>query len=127
MTRIACKAGPTQIRKVLNHVRKEHAKQPVDALVFVGDACEEIPADLYKATCPVPMFLFQEGDDTRVKEIFETIAKLTGGAHVAFNANSSVTLAELLRAVAAFATGGVKALADQTSQAAKLLLTQIKK
>jgi hypothetical protein len=33
----------------------------------------------------------------------------------------------LLRAVAAFAAGGTKALAAQKSAAAKLLLTQIKK
>ena len=36
-------------------------------------------------------------------------------------------LSALLTAVAAFATGGVQALADQNSEAAKLLLTQIKK
>jgi hypothetical protein len=127
MTGIACKAGHTQIRKVLDHVRKEHAKRPIDAVVYVGDACEEIPADVYEATCPVPVFLFQEGNAPQVAEIFATLAKLTGGAHVEFNANSSVTLADLLKAVAAFATGGVKALASQTSEAARLLLTQIKK
>jgi hypothetical protein len=127
MTGITCKAGHTQIRKVLDHVRKEHAKQPVDAVVYIGDACEEIPADLYEATCSVPVFVFQEGDDPRVKEIFQTIAQLTGGAHAGFNANSSTALAELLKAVAAFAAGGVKALADQNSAAARLLLTQVKK
>jgi hypothetical protein len=71
--------------------------------------------------------MFQEGEDEAVREVFTQIAKLTKGAHVEFNANSAVTLAELLKAVAVFATGGTKALADQNSDAARLLLTQIKK
>ena len=120
-------AGHTQIRKVLNHVRNEHAKQPINAVVYVGDACEETPADLYEATCSVPVFLFQEGSNPQTSTIFATLAKLTGGAHVEFNANSAVTLAELLKAVATFAAGGRKALANQASAAARLLLTQIKK
>ena len=33
MTGITCRAGRTQIHKVLNHVRKEHAKQPINAVV----------------------------------------------------------------------------------------------
>jgi len=127
MSRVMCAAGHTQICKVLNHVRKEHAKQPINAVVFIGDACEETPADLYEATCSVPVFLFQEGSNPQISAIFATLAKLTGGAHVEFNANSPVTLAELLKAVATFAAGGSKALANQASAAARLLLTQIKK
>jgi hypothetical protein len=127
MTGITCRAGRTQIHKVLNHVRKEHAKQPINAVVYIGDACEEPPDELYEAICSVPVFLFQEGNNPRISAIFATLAKLTGGAHVEFNANSPVTLAELLKAVATFATGGVKALADRNSEAARLLLTQLKK
>ena len=127
MTGIACRAGHTQIRKVLNHVRTEHAKQPINAVVYIGDACEETPADLYEATCSVPVFLFQEGSNPQTSTIFATLAKLTGGAHVEFNANSPVTLAELLKAVATFAAGGRNALANQASAAARLLLTRIKK
>jgi len=127
MSRVMCAAGHTQIRKVFDHVRKEHAKQPINAVVFIGDACEETPAELYEATCSVPVFLFQEGSNPQTSTIFATLAKLTGGAHVEFNANSPVTLAELLKAVATFAAGGTKALANQASEAARLLLTQIKK
>jgi hypothetical protein len=127
MTGIACRAGHTQIGRVLAHIRREHAKQPISAAVFIGDACEEIPSGLFESTCGVPVFLFQEGEDPAVRDIFATIAKLTGGAHVEFNANSPVTLAELLKAVATFAAGGRKALADQAGAAARLLLTQIKK
>jgi hypothetical protein len=69
---------------------------------------------------PVP------GNDERIAEIYRKVANHTGGASCKFDANASQRLAELLKAVAAFATGGVKALAAQKSEAAKLLLTQIK-
>src|SRR5262245_29094010 len=42
MRRIACEAGPTQIGKVLAHVRAEHQREKVAAAVFIGDACEEM-------------------------------------------------------------------------------------
>jgi hypothetical protein len=75
----------------------------------------------------IPSFLFQEGGDQRVGEIYAEIARLTGGAHCKFDANAAQRLADLLKAVAAFAAGGIKALADQNSEAARLLLTQIRK
>jgi hypothetical protein len=129
MSRIMCAAGQTQIGRVLNHAQKEHREQKINALVLISDACEEIPETLYVSAgeLGVPVFVFQEGNDPQISTIFATLAKLTGGAHVAFNTNSAVTLAELLKAVAAFATGGTKALANQNSDAARLLLIQIKK
>jgi hypothetical protein len=127
MTGLMCKSGHTQIRRVLDHVRRENQREPVNAVVFVGDACEETPADLYDSCPDIPLFMFQENEDEAVRDVFAQIAKLTKGAHVAFNSNSVVTLAELLKAVATFATGGVEALADQNSDAARLLLTQVRK
>jgi hypothetical protein len=64
MRSIRCDAGLTKIAQVLQHVRKEHAREKVDAAVFVGDACEEFPGELYDAAAglSVPVFLFQEGD-----------------------------------------------------------------
>src|SRR6202158_4195994 len=41
MSRIDCRGGHTQIGKVLAHARQEHAKQRVQAMVYVGDAMEE--------------------------------------------------------------------------------------
>src|SRR6476620_1253041 len=41
MSRIDCRGGQTQIGKVLSHARQEHARQRIQALVFVGDAMEE--------------------------------------------------------------------------------------
>src|ERR1700674_514356 len=46
MSCIDCRGGHTQIGKVLSHARQEHAKQKVQALVFVGDAMEESIDDL---------------------------------------------------------------------------------
>src|SRR5215472_2552004 len=43
MVRISCQAGETQIEKMLAHIRKEHASEPVNAAIFIGDACEEVP------------------------------------------------------------------------------------
>src|ERR1022692_3714686 len=68
MSAIDCRGGHTQIGKVLSHARQEHAKQKVQALVFVGDAMEEAIDDLCAAAgelglLGVPVFMFQEGDD----------------------------------------------------------------
>jgi hypothetical protein len=129
MSGVLCHAGMTQIRRVLEHASKEHAKQKVGALVLVSDACEETPAELYAPAreLGVPTFLFQEGDDDRVAGIYAEIANITGGASCKFDSGASWRLAELLKAVAVFATGGLKALAGQKSETATLLLTQLKK
>jgi hypothetical protein len=129
MARVTCAAGHTQIRKVLAHAGKEHAREKVNALILVSDASEETPHDLYDAAreLGVPAFLFQEGNDHHVSGIYAEIARLTGGAHCTFDANAAQRLADLLMAVAIFAAGGIKALADQKTEAARLLLTQIRK
>ena len=71
--------------------------------------------------------MFQEGADDRVARIYAEIANITGGASCKFDAGAAQRLADLLKAVAAFATGGVKALAAQQTEAATLLLTQVKR
>jgi hypothetical protein len=129
MSRVTCAAGHTQIRKVLAHARKEHAREKVGAVIIVSDACEETPHDLYSEARElggVPAFLFQEGNDPRITEIYAELAKITGGAVAKFDAGTAQRLADLLKAVAAFAAGGIKALAAQKTEAATLLLTQIK-
>jgi hypothetical protein len=129
MSTVTCRGGPTQIGRVLDHARKEHQRKKVDALVLISDACEEIPADLYAAAreLGVPAFLFQEGDDDQTAGVYAEIANITGGATAKFDAGAAARLADLLKAVAAFAAGGVKALASQQTEAARLLLTQVKK
>ena len=129
MQRVMCMAGYTQIGRVLIHTRKENAREKVNALILVGDACEEDPPTLYAEAreLEVPAFVFQEGHDARVERVYSELAAITKGAFCKFDTGAAQRLADLLKAVAAFAAGGVKALANQNSETAKLLLTQIKK
>jgi hypothetical protein len=117
MERIDCRGGHTQIGKILAHARRENEQQKVQALVFVGDAMEEPIDDLCAAAgqlglLGVPAFMFQEGHDPVAEPAFREIARLTRGAYCRFDAGSAHQLAELLRAVAAYAAGGMKALAN---------------
>jgi hypothetical protein len=130
MSLITCRSGETQIKRVLAHARKENARKKVDALILISDACEEFPDELYSTARElgdVPVFMFQEGDHKSVVEIYSEIAAITRGAYCKFETGAAQRLADLLKAVAAFAAGGAKALANQNSDAARLLLTQIKK
>ena len=40
MTKVDCRAGRTQIERILRHAAKEAGKAPVQALVFIGDCSE---------------------------------------------------------------------------------------
>lgn len=130
MERIDCRGGHTQIRKILAHARREAEKQKVQALVFVGDAMEEPLDDLCASAgalglLGVPAFVFQEGHDPIAEQAFREIARLSRGAYCRFGLGAAHELAELLRAVAAYAAGGMKALANlkarQGAGAVKLL------
>jgi hypothetical protein len=133
MARIDCRGGHTQIGKVLSHARKEYRRQPVQALVFVGDAMEEQLDDLCAAAgelglLGVPAFMFQEGHDAVAENAYREIARLSRGAYCRFDAGAAHELRELLRAVAAYAAGGRKALADMAARrlaSAQMLLAQL--
>jgi hypothetical protein len=127
MRRLTCRAGKTQIEKVLTYVKKEAEVAPVAAFVFVGDACEESQDELVgKAReLKVKGFLFQEGRSPGVESVFRDIALATEGAYSQFNAGAARQLGELLRAVAAFAVGGVKALEGRGDEASIKLLGQL--
>jgi hypothetical protein len=121
MTRIDCRGGHTQIGKVLSHARAESERRRVQALVFVGDAMEEKLDDLCQAAgelglLGVPAFMFQEGYDAIAEQAFREIARLTKGAYCRFDPGAAQQLGELLRAVAAYAAGGMKALADLSAR-----------
>lgn len=134
MTGIRCLGGFTQIRKVLTHARRETEKRKVDALVYVGDCMEE-DIDHLSALAGelgilgVPAFLFQEGHDAKAETAFREIARLTKGAYCRFDAGSAQQLRELLRAVAAYAAGGRKALENfsKSGGRGRLLLEQLKR
>ena len=134
MSRIDCRGGHTQIGKVLSHARQEHAKQRVQAMVYVGDAMEEAIDSLCAAAgelglLGVPVFMFQEGSDPVAESAYREIARLTRGAYCRFDTGAAHELGELLRAVAAYAAGGIKALSDLSARkagGARLLLAQLK-
>ena len=134
MTRIDCRGGHTQIAKVLAHARRENDNAKIGALVFVGDAMEEALDDLCGRAGElglrnVPAFMFQEGYDPICEQAFREIARLTRGAYCRFAPGAAHELGELLRAAAAYAAGGMKALADlqaRHSTGAVRLIEQLK-
>ncbi len=133
MTGVFCLAGKTKLRRVLQHAVKETGKKRVSALVFVGDAFEENLDEIGDIAGQLGMlgvraFLFQEGYKPEAERAFRHIAALTKGAHCRFDSNSPEQLRALLGAVAAYAAGGKRALADlsrRSSQAVKLIASQL--
>jgi hypothetical protein len=146
MSAVRCKAGTTKIARALRHIRAEHEREKISAAIFVGDAVEESPDELYAAAhgLGVRLFAFQEGDQLavppeygpariafgppapKVEQIFRELARLTGGAYGKFDAGAAKQLGEFLRGVAAFAVGGIAALANQHTDSARKLLGQMK-
>ncbi|MCR9105028.1 MAG: VWA domain-containing protein [Gammaproteobacteria bacterium] len=130
MSSVRCEGGHTQIARLLRHAIAEHRKRPIRALVFIGDAMEENPDTLcdLAGQCgllKLPLFVFQEGHDRTVERTFRAMSRLSAGAWARFDAGSAARLASLLGAVASYATGGRKALANNSSEGAKLLLQQL--
>ena len=132
MSGIFCRGGRTQIGKILAHARRETEKMKAQALVFVGDAMEEEIDDLAAAAGElglrgVPAFVFQEGDDPVAEQAFREIARLTRGAYCRFDVGAAHQLRELLRAAAAYAAGGMRALTDLSRRGtgAQALLRQM--
>jgi hypothetical protein len=131
MTSIDCRGGHTQIGKILSHARSENAKRKVGVLVFVGDALEEPIDGLAKKAgelglLGLKIFIFQEGRDATVERGFREIARLSNGAYARFDVNAAGELAQLLRAAAVYAAGGLKALADKGGAGGRLLLQQMR-
>jgi hypothetical protein len=130
MTGIECRGGNTQIGKVFSHARAEHSRRRISAMVYVCDALEEnVDALAQKAgelgLLGCPIFIFQEGRDPLVERAFREFARVSKGAYARFDSSAPKELAALLRAVAAYATGGRQALRLQQSPSAKLLLEQL--
>src|SRR5262249_13877257 len=121
MERIDCRGGHTQIGKIINPAQRETPTKKVSALVFVGQPHEEKIHDPCHAAgelglLGVPAFMFQEGFDPITEQAFREIARLTRGAYCRFDPGAAHQLAELLRAAAAYAAGGMRALADLSAR-----------
>ena len=134
MTQIRCEAGATQLKRTLQHAIRENESKKVKAVVFIGDAMEENPDTLAQLAgklglLNVPLFIFQEGRDPIAADVFQQLSKLSGGAYSHFDAAGVEQLKELLKAVAVYAAGGLRALQDfskKSSQSVKLLERQLK-
>ena len=131
MSGLTVQGGNTQIGKVFSHARAEHSRRKVNALVYVGDAMEESVDGLAQKAGELgllgcPIFIFQEGRNADVERAFREFARVSKGAYAHFDAGAGKELAALLRAVAAYAAGGKKALQLQGSAGAKLLLGQLR-
>jgi hypothetical protein len=121
MRAVSCIGGETQIERVLEHAIAETKKQRVHALIFVGDAMEENVDRLCKLAGELgllgtPVFVFHEGGDATAGAAFRQIAKLSRGAYLSFDLASADRLKELLAAVAVYAAGGYRALADYSAK-----------
>jgi hypothetical protein len=117
MRAVSCVGGETQIERVLAHALGETKKQRVGALVFVGDAMEENVDRLCRLAGElglngVPIFLFHEGSNPIAGRAFQQMARLSHGAYLRFDAGSAERLKDLLGAIAVYAAGGYRALAD---------------
>lgn len=122
MDRVNCLGGQTQLGRLLRYAVGETKRQRIDALVFIGDCLEE-NVDAVCATAgelgllSVPCFMFHEGGDAVAMLGFRQIAELTRGAFCRFDTGSAAELRQLLAAVAVYAAGGRKALADYSRRA----------
>ena len=127
MRKVSCLAGATQINRVLKHAIAEARRTPVQALVFIGDCVEE-DVDMLGSLAGqcgllcMPVFVFQEGRDPTTERAFKEMARLSNGAYARFDQASAKHLSELLKAVAVYAAGGLKAL---EASGDKLLLPQL--
>ncbi|HTQ33009.1 MAG TPA: VWA domain-containing protein [Stellaceae bacterium] len=134
MRAVFCVGGETQIERVLEHAITESKKERVHAVVFVGDAVEENVDRLCRLAGELgllgtPVFVFHEGGDAHAGAAFRQIAKLSRGAYLSFDLASADKLKELLAAVAVYAAGGYRALADYSAKKGgdiRLLTAQLK-
>lgn len=130
MVKIDCRAGHTQIGKVLAHALKETGSAKVSAMVYIGDAMEERLDDLAEKAgrlglLGVPVFVFQEGRDREAEIAFKEIARLTRGAWFRFDRSAATMLAKLLASIAVFATGGLKALEARNRPEDRLMIEHL--
>ena len=135
MSTIQCQAGATQLHRLLQHTIEENQSRKIKGLIYIGDAMEEnidVLAQLAGklGLLNVPLFMFQERHDPVAKAAFTELSRLSSGAYCQFDSASADQLKELLKAVAIYAAGGLKALQDFSAVASsgvKLIEQQLRK
>ena len=134
MSGIHCEAGITQLERLLRHAIKENEKQKIKCVVYIGDAMEEnidVLAQLagQLGLLNVPLFMFHERGDPVARQAFMDMSRLSEGAYSQFDSASAEQLKDLLKAVAIYAAGGLKALENfskTSNKNVKLLEQQLK-
>jgi hypothetical protein len=125
MLKLEVQTGLTQIRRVLSHALRQHAENPIAAVTYVGDACEENVEELAGlaselGALKLPAFMFLEGEPGSdlahigAEDAFRLIAAKSGGAFFWFGIDSPKAVAQFadtLNAVAKLAVGDASAVA----------------
>jgi len=127
MTGVHCLGGHTQIERMLRHAISETRRTKINAVVFVGDSCEENVDDICGAAgqlgvLGVPVFVFQEGKNPHTSQVFRQMATLSQGAYCHFDSGSAQQLRDLMGAVAVYAAGGRQALENYSKHRSDTLL-----
>ena len=127
---IKCRAGQTMLIPILEQVRTTDG---VKIVLYIGDVFEEDAADAYDLAdslrlrgCRVIILHDQsDGAHARSAQVFQELARRTGGAVLPFDASSINKLRELLEAIGALAIGGIKLLRASSKPGAVLLLEHL--
>jgi hypothetical protein len=116
MEHLDCEIGQTQIARALRQVLSE--REPVAAVVYVGDHCEDHPDELIGlaqglGARSMPLYVFHECADhdersLRARPTFQRIAEASGGVYCEFRPDAGKVLRELLASVAAFSAAGTE-------------------
>lgn len=115
---VRCAAGQTRLLAILS----SGLKQPgVRVIVYIGDVFEESPdrgrriADLLGQQ-GTRLIIFHDTSDwqaRRDREMFEDLARRTGGCVLPFDRDAPDRLRDLLAAIAIYAVGGLAMLQDR--------------
>jgi hypothetical protein len=133
MLKLEVQTGYTQIARVLRHALHQHAENPIAAVTYVGDACEENIDELSGLASELgaqslPAFMFLEGEpgarwkpvvpaSNNPEHVFRVIAERSGGDFFWFGINSPQAVAQFantLNAIAKLAVGDASAIAAIT-------------
>lgn len=132
---VSCKAGHTQIVRALDAALAPQNGALPAAVIYVGDHAEEKPDDLMKSAgryraAGVPLFIFHDLHNPEAHAVvstFRMMADYANGAYAPFTLDNVSRLRDMLRTVAAYATGGKTAVARlaPTSEGARQIAQAI--
>lgn len=131
MAPISCVAGATQILDALRRFLDDKPDDRAEVVMVIGDCFEEsldaIPGTISALRAAgIKLYAFHEGADRLGRDVYERLARETGGRFFSFG--PAMPLGDLFEAVAVLAAGGTKAVARLThNPAVPFLLAPPKK